>query len=46
MAKGQPVRSDAPDDKVMCEFTTILLDSEPPSEGLNAGLVENAPKWF
>jgi hypothetical protein len=28
------------------EFTIILLDSEPPSEVLNEGLFENAPKLF
>jgi hypothetical protein len=46
MAKWHPVRSDASDDEFRCEFTIILLDSEPPSEGLNEGLVENAPEMF
>jgi hypothetical protein len=46
MAKWHPLQSHVLDDKFRCEFNIDLQDSEPPSEELNGGLFENAPKLF
>jgi hypothetical protein len=46
MVKWHPLQSNVLDDKFRCEFTIILMDSEPPSEGLNERLFENTQKLF